>query len=120
VLYHLPEVLEAPIVFITEGEKDVETLRFCGFVATTNAGGAEAPWLPEFTATLAGRECILIPDNDQPGWARLARIARALLGAAARIRILDLPREYKDVSDWFQAGHSECELIAMLEGVHAL
>jgi len=47
VLYRLREVLEAPIVFVVEGEKDVETLRSYGFVATTNAGGAKAPWLPE-------------------------------------------------------------------------
>lgn len=39
VLYHLPEILEAPIVFVVEGEKEVETLRNHGFVATTNAGG---------------------------------------------------------------------------------
>src|SRR5690349_4274201 len=38
VLYRLPEVLEAPIVLVCEGEKDVETLRDWGFVATTNAG----------------------------------------------------------------------------------
>lgn len=46
VLYHLREVLEAPIVFVVEGEKDAETLRAQGFVATTNAGGASAAWLP--------------------------------------------------------------------------
>ena len=46
VLYRLPEVLEAPIVFLVEGEKDVETLREYGFVATTNAGGADAKWCP--------------------------------------------------------------------------
>ena len=44
VLYRLPEVLEAPIVFVVEGERDVETLRDYGFVATTNAGGAKAHW----------------------------------------------------------------------------
>src|ERR1035437_6518634 len=44
VLYHLPEVLESPIIFLPEGEKDCETLREGGFVATTNAGGAQAPW----------------------------------------------------------------------------
>ena len=48
VLYHLPEVLEAPIVFVVEGERDVETLREYGFVATTNVGGASVPWLPEY------------------------------------------------------------------------
>lgn len=41
-LYHLREVIESPIVLVTEGEKDVETLRDHGFVATTNAGGANA------------------------------------------------------------------------------
>jgi hypothetical protein len=121
VLYHLPEVLEAPIVFVVEGEKDVETLREWGFVATTNAGGAKAPWLPTFTETLRGREVILIPDADQPGRARVLRIARALLGKAARIIILDdLPGYTTDITAWFQAGHSECALIATLEGVNAV
>jgi putative DNA primase/helicase len=120
VLYHLPEVLEAPIVFIAEGEKDVETLRAYGFVATTNAGGAKAPWLAEFSEALRDREVIIIPDNDQPGWNRAAIIARSLLGVAARIRVFDLPPETKDITDWFQVGHSECELIAALEGVDAI
>jgi len=121
VLYHLPEVLEAPIVFVVEGERDVDTLRRHGFVATTNAGGAEAKWLPEFSEFLRGRDIILIPDNDQPGWERVRRIARALIGIAARIRIYDdIPAEFKDVSDWFAAGHSETELIATLEGSNAL
>jgi putative DNA primase/helicase len=119
VLYHLPEVLEAPIVFVVEGEKDCETLRSHGFVTTTNAGGANAQWLPQYTDALCGREVIVIPDNDRPGWERAARIARALLGAAARIRLLELPPDSKDISDWFTAGHSECELIAMLDGVNA-
>lgn len=120
ILYRMREVREAPIVFLVEGEKDVETLRSHGFVATTAAGGAKATWLPEFTAALAGREVIIIPDNDGPGWKRAATVARALLGHAARIRVLDLPRDVKDIADWFAAGHSEAELIAMLEGVHAV
>lgn len=120
VLYRLPEVVEAPIVFVVEGERDVETLREYGFVATTNAGGAKAHWAPQYTEALRGREVILIPDNDAPGWERTTRIARALLGTAARIRVLDLPEDTKDISDWFQVGHSECELIALLEGVHAV
>ena len=118
VLYRLPEVLDAPIVFLVEGEKDVETLRSHGFVATTNAGGSHAKWLFEYTKTLAGREVILIPDNDAPGWNRTAAIADVLLGVAARIRLLPLPPDIKDVSDWFAAGHSECELIEMLETTH--
>lgn len=120
VLYHLREVNEAPIVFVVEGEKDAETLRQQGFVATTNAGGAKAPWLPDYTNVLSGREVIIVPDNDEPGWRRARTIAQALLGMAARIRVLDLPPETKDITDWFAAGHSECELIALLEGSHAI
>lgn len=119
VLYHLPEVVQSPIVFLPEGEKDCETLRSHGFTATTNAGGAKARWLPQFTESLRGREVIIIPDNDQPGWERAATIARALLGVAASIIVFDLPPDSKDVTDWFDAGHAECELIALLERVHA-
>jgi DNA primase len=116
VLYHLPEVLEAPIVFVVEGERDVETLRSWGFVATTNAGGADAPWLPPFTRALAGREVILVPDKDAPGRQRVLRIARELLGYAGRIVVWepDDPKA-KDITDWFALGHSELELIAQVE-----
>lgn len=117
VLYHVREVLENPIVFVVEGEKDVQTMRDFGFVATTNAGGAKAPWLPEFTEALRGHEVILIPDNDAPGRERVLRIARALSGNVAKLVILTLDDPgVKDVSDWFAAGHSEVELIAMLDG----
>ncbi len=115
VLYRLREVLETPIVFCVEGERDVETLREYGFVATTNAGGANAPWLPQYTEALRGREVILIPDNDTPGRKRVARIARALLGNVERLVILEL-EVGKDVTDWFARGHSELELIALLDG----
>jgi 5S rRNA maturation endonuclease (ribonuclease M5) len=116
VLYRLREVLVAPIVFVVEGERDVETLRSHGFVATTNAGGANAPWLTEYSETLRGRECIIIPDADTPGRQRALRIARSLIGRAANIIILELDRA-KDVTDWFQHGHSELELIALVESV---
>jgi putative DNA primase/helicase len=115
VLYHLPEVLEAPIVFVVEGEKDVESLRVHGFVATTNAGGAKAPWLDSYTEALRGREVILIPDRDAPGRARVLRVARALRGHVARLTLLELEGA-KDVSEWFERGHSELELIAQLDG----
>ena len=115
VLYRLTEVLEAPIVFCVEGERDVETLRDYGFVATTNAGGAEAPWLPQYTEALRGREVILIPDNDMPGRKRVARIARALLGNVERLVILEV-NDGKDVTEWFAHGHGELQLIAQLDG----
>ena len=109
VLYRLSELQEAPRVFVVEGEKDVETLRSNGFVATTNIGGAKQPWLPQYSEALAGREVILIPDNDEPGRNRVVRIARALFGKVARLAILELDGA-KDITEWFEAGHSVAEL----------
>jgi putative DNA primase/helicase len=120
VLYHLPELLESPIIFLPEGERDVESLRSHGFTASCEPGGASSPWLPQYTEALRRREVDIIPDNDAVGWERATRIARALLGSAARIRILDLPASAKDITDWFAIGHSECELIAMMEGTYAV
>jgi putative DNA primase/helicase len=114
VLYHLREVLENPIIFVCEGERDAETLRNYGFVGTTNAGGAKAPWLPAFTDALRGREVVLIPDRDPAGYERVKRIARALLGNVARLVYLEL-QDGKDVTAWFERGHSELELIAELD-----
>jgi 5S rRNA maturation endonuclease (ribonuclease M5) len=114
VLYRLREVLEAPIVFVVEGERDAETLREHGFVATTNAGGAKAPWQPSYTETLAGREIILIPDADTPGRQRGLTIARALVGRVARLVLFDLEGA-KDITEWFACGHSEIELIAQVD-----
>jgi putative DNA primase/helicase len=117
VLYRLSEVLEAPIVFVVEGERDVETLREYGFVATTNAGGANAPWLPEYTDALRGREVVVIPDNDAPGRQRVLKIVRKLLGHVARLVVLELDDGgSKDISEWFNQGRSELELIAKLDG----
>lgn len=116
VLYRLPEVLANPIIFVVEGEKDANALEENGFVATTNAGGANAPWLPQYTEALTGKEVNLIPDNDTPGRQRVLRIARALRGKAAKLRVVELPGA-KDVGEWFQRGHSELELIAMVEGL---
>lgn len=115
VLYHLSEVLEAPIVFVVEGERDVETMRDYGFVATTNAGGANAAWLDSYTDALRRREVILIPDRDAPGRRRVISIARKLLGNVARLVVLEL-EDGKDVTDWFARGHSELELIAQIDG----
>jgi hypothetical protein len=58
-----------------------------GFVATTNAGGANG-WQPEFNEYFRGREVIIIPDYDEAGFARAQLIARGLLGIAARICVV--------------------------------
>lgn len=114
VLYRLPDLIRSSIIFVVEGEKDAETLFDHGYVATTNAGGANTPWLPQYTESLRGKEVILIPDNDPPGRQRVLAIAQALRGHAARIVILELEGA-KDVTEWFARDHGELELIELIE-----
>lgn len=113
--YRLREVVEAPIIFVTEGERDVETLRECGFVATCNPGGA-GKWKPGFAEYFRGKTCIVIPDTDRVGRLHGDAIVRSLEPVAAQVIRIDLrPDGVKDITDWFEAGHSEVELLHTIE-----
>jgi len=120
VLYHLPEVIAAPRdepVLLVEGEKDVETLRRLGFVATTNPCGANN-WRDEFTAMLADKRVLVLFDNDEPGRKRAKRLVGELKKSAAFVRVLelpDLPLNGGDVTDWLDAGHTADELRELID-----
>lgn len=115
VLYRLPEVLQAVTmqhpVYIVEGEKDVETLRHAGLVATCNVGGA-GKWEDGYNASLQGAMVIVLPDNDEPGAKHATLIATRLRGIVRSLHTVFLPDlpDKGDVTDWFQAGHTVEEL----------
>jgi hypothetical protein len=92
VLYNLPAVLKAQIVFVTEGEKDADSLMNRGLTATTCVFGAER-WRSEYSNSLKGKEVIIIPDRDEAGVKHRDKVARSLMGKAASIKSLDLPAE---------------------------
>lgn len=117
VLYRLPDLLAADVsrsVFVCEGEKDVDLLWSKGLVATTSPMGA-GKWLTSFSADLAGREVIILPDNDTPGYEHAEQVAASLQGTASTVKLIKLPGlpDKGDVTDWFKAGNDEqalCEL----------
>ena len=118
VLYHLPDLLARPeeSVFIVEGEKDVETLRERGILATTNPGGA-GTWQDKYSEILRDRDVVIVPDNDESGHKHAECVARSLAGTAASIKVVRLPElsEKGDVSDWLASGHTIDELQAVVE-----
>ncbi len=114
VLYRLPELLgadEAEPVWIVEGEKDADALADLGFIATTNVGGS-GKWRPEYTEVLRGRRVRIIPDNDEPGRNHAKRVAHALHGVAAEVKIVALPNlpPKGDAGDWLACGGTADEL----------
>jgi hypothetical protein len=117
--YRLRELLAAPanaLVFVPEGERDVNTLANLGLVATCNPGGA-GKWHREYNAPLRGRHVVVIPDNDLPGREHAAQVAALLKDVAATVVVLDLPDlpDKGDVTDWLRAGGTTEELLALVE-----
>lgn len=78
--YRLPDILNAPKdtpIFIVEGEKDADRLASLGLVATTNVGGA-GKWNRKLKKYFAGRQVIIIPDNDQAGRNHAKKVRKEL------------------------------------------
>lgn len=113
--YRLSEVLRAAQsggrVYHVEGEKKVELLREHGLTATCNAGGA-LKWDPTFGRYAQGAENIVLPDNDQPGFAHAHLVARSIPGS--RLVLLPGLEAKGDIVDWLAAGHTIAELDALV------
>jgi hypothetical protein len=112
--YNLPLLVERPgaRVYVPEGTKCVDRITLEGAVATTNALGA-GKWGPDETAAVAGRpEVIVLPDNDPPGRDHGQKVAAAVYGQVAVVKVVELPGlpPKGDVVDWLDAGHSLAEL----------
>jgi len=118
VLYRLPELIAAKRVFIAEGEKDVETLRALGLVATTNSGGARK-WRAEVAQYFKGKDVVILPDNDEPGRKHAEQVAANLFSVARSLKLILLPglEDHGDVSDWrAKVGqHAKDLLLALVE-----
>jgi RecA-family ATPase len=112
VLYRLQELLKYPdaTVFITEGEKDADRIAELGHCATTIASGK---WTDECVQALAGRDVMILEDNDDAGRKKALEAATLLHGTAATIRIVRLPGlpDGGDLSDWMDAGHNGDQLV---------
>jgi hypothetical protein len=117
--YRLPELLaakDADVVFVVEGEKDVDNVRALGLVATCNSGGGGAgKWPRAHNRFLRGRRVVILPDNDHTGREHATHVAQSLHRYAARVGILELPGLplKGDVSDWIEGGGTAARLLSL-------
>jgi len=114
VLYQLPDIIQGVAakrwIFLAEGEKDADNLIKLGCCATTQTMGA-GKWLDSYTEVLRGAYVCIIADKDDPGRAHAAMVAKALIGNASQIKVIELPGEkVKDASDWIEAGGTKEQL----------
>lgn len=115
VLYHLPEVVASPFVYLVEGEKDVETLRKNDLPATCNPMGA-GKWRDEYNESLRDKTVVILPDNDKIGLQHAEIVGNSLFGIAKEIIIVNLPDlpQKGDVTDYFENGGTDGELIDLV------
>jgi hypothetical protein len=118
-LYHLPEIIAAiargTLVCYVEGEKDTNNLRKLGLCATCHSGGARY-WNDSLISQLAGADLVVIPDKDKAGMTLLENVCRAAQGVVKRLRVLIIPGDAKDITDWIEEGHNKADLDAVIAG----
>jgi Protein of unknown function (DUF3631) len=142
--YRLPDVIENrdKVLFIVEGERDVDRLWQLGIPATCNAGGA-GKWREDLSEFFRGADVVVIPDRDPqkvhpktgepvfhpdgrpilPGQDHAAAVASSLHGIASRVRLLELWTSWPDmplkgdVSDWIAHGGTAERLYALIEAL---
>jgi RecA-family ATPase len=141
--YRLTDLLEAiaqeHVIFVVEGERDVETVIAKGAPATCNAGGA-GKWLDSLNDYFRDADVVVIPDNDPqarnpkgelrfhddgrpvyPGQDHARAVCANLAEVARRVRYLDLKAAWPqcppkgDASDFFAAGHTLEQLYDIAE-----
>lgn len=120
-LYNLVELVERPndVVHIVEGEKDCETLKRLGLLATTS-GGAQS-WRNEFADWFKGRDVVVIPDHDSAGASYADDVITSLKGYARSVKRVELSRYWTqcptkgDISDFIASGGKLSDLTRMIE-----
>jgi 5S rRNA maturation endonuclease (ribonuclease M5) len=121
VLYRLPQISKSQIVWVCEGEKDVENLSLLGIEATCNVGGA-GKWLDSYSETLAGKDVVVCGDNDEPGRKHVELVFNSISNISKTVRVVKLPSEIKDVSDYISSfkttDESRSALLSIIENTH--
>lgn len=109
-LYRVNELPAGGLAWLTEGEKAADAAARIGLAATTSAHGAgsadRSDWQP-----LAGRDVVILPDNDEPGRQYAQAAARLLvqLNPPAKPRIVQLPDlpDKGDIVEYIEARRNQ-------------
>src|ERR1700727_34906 len=113
VLYNLYEVVASDIVLFVEGERDVETLRNLGYVATSAFSGSNSPWLPSYSGILKDKTVYVFPDQDEAGKKYCNTIKEGLAGYSKVLKVINVP-EGKDITEYIELGHTREDIESLI------
>lgn len=125
--YRLNDLVKAKpkVLYVVEGEKDVDRLWNLGLPATCNASGA-GKWSEEYgdllVKLLGAVKVVILADNDEPGSKHALQVARSFWNKAEAVKLLlalpGVPAK-GDVSD-FLVTHSKEDLTALVKATPTL
>ncbi len=118
--YHLDGLQDVTYetVYLTEGEKDADTLWYHGYIGTTTVGGAGA-WNDDYAQYFKGMNVVIIPDKDSPGLGYAYKAARALEDTANTLSVIILDNA-KDITEWIEKGGDPDLLPTMEQNITAI
>jgi putative DNA primase/helicase len=124
-LYHVDKLTDnTKPVFIVEGEKDVETLEYLGYRATTSPNGAGSHWRKDFNQVFKDYDVVILADNDEVGLKYATEVADNLIDFAKSVKLVPTQAIYSglkpkgDISDVVVAIRPE-RTVELLHGVLA-
>lgn len=114
---HLATLRPDAGVIVTEGEKAADAVRSLRLSALGTVTGAASCPSSTVLEVLRGRRVILWPDSDAPGRQHVDRVAQALAGIAAEVRLLTWgkPGSKDDAADFVAAGGTREQLIRLVK-----
>jgi hypothetical protein len=114
--YRLDQLVQENHAFVVEGEKDCDTLceRLDLFATTSPLGAGE--WRPEYNQYFDGIASTIIPHNDDKGYRHALLAAENLLDVTRKLKILEVPKPHKDITDWVNGGGTREDLIELRRG----
>lgn len=120
-LYNLPDLIkgvrEGYPVYYVEGEKDVNTLKAMGMIATT--AGSANDWKKEYARFFTGAKVVILTDNDESGMNLKDDIVKDLKHYAHSVKwCITSKAEKGDVTDYIKKeGHTKEELLRIISEV---
>jgi hypothetical protein len=66
--------------------------------------GGAGKWLDIHTEALKGAEVYIVSDNDTPGYKHAIEVDKSLKAAGVDSTLCAPPDEFKDITDYFEAG----------------
>ncbi|NMF32286.1 AAA family ATPase [Corynebacterium ammoniagenes] len=115
-LYGIDSLQDDQPVYVVEGEKDVNTaINVCGVAAVSQVGGASNNPKSADWSLLAGRDVIIVQDDDKPGEKRTKKLLDYFQSMDTPPKDIVVTKALvgKDLSDHVAAGKQIHELVAI-------